>query len=406
MKKTMKNKFIAFAGVVLFSSQVMAQKTNETSAAIEYKKYSDAMTMLMLTGTGDMEVAQKAIEKAKGFIDLAAVNETTKESPKTLYYKGEIYTGYLIAFSMDTAFMNSNAENYFNIGIESYKKSIALSTKYKEDIKASIDQKKGLLSMGLNQLYDEGKFAECADIYETQARFSEGVNEVDTLAIYNSGICYEKAENFKKAAEMYSKAAKTGYKESGTYRNASACYRKAGNADEAKAVIAEGRKKYPSDRELLLELVNINIDAGDAAGAEAALSEAIASDPNNKQLHYTIGTIYIDLKQNENAETALKKALEIDPNYDDAQYQLGAHLFNWGFDLQSKAGQLASNDKNYDKFMNESNEVFKRAIGPLEMFAQKHPTDKSVLTVLSQLYRMLGNYDKSNEFKKRADAIK
>ena len=88
MKKTMKNKFIAFAGVVLFSSQVIAQKANETSAAIEYKKYSDAMTMLILSGgSGDMEPAKKALEKAKGFIDLAAVNETTKESPKTLFYK-------------------------------------------------------------------------------------------------------------------------------------------------------------------------------------------------------------------------------------------------------------------------------------------------------------------------------
>ncbi|MEN9997125.1 MAG: hypothetical protein RI922_115 [Bacteroidota bacterium] len=407
MKKTMKNKFIAFAGVVLFSSQVMAQKANETSAAIEYKKYSDAMTMFMLSGgSGDMEPAKKALEKAKGFIDLAAVNETTKESPKTLFYKGEIYTGYLFAFGMDTTFMKENGENYFKTGIESYQKSLAISTKYKEDIKNSIDQKKGLLSMGINKLYDDGKFAECADAYETQARFSEGANEVDTLSIYNAGVCYEKANNNEKAGELYAKAAKTGYKAPGTYRSASACYRKAGKAAEAKAILAEGRKKYPSDRDLLLELVNTNIDAGDAAGAEAALAEAIAADPKNKQLHYTIGTIYIELKQNEKAENALNEALKIDPEYQDALYQLGAHLVTWASDLRTEAGQMKLNDPNYDKVTAKSDETFKRALIPLEKFIVKSPNDKDVLVILSQIYRSVGNYDKSNEYKKRADAIK
>ena len=407
MKKTMKNNFIAFAGVVLFSSQIMAQKANETSAAIEYKKYSDAMTMLMMTGgKGDIVPAQKAIEKAKGFIDLAAVNETTKESPKTLFYKGEIYTGYLIAFGTDTAFMNANAENYFNTGIESYQKSLAISSKYKEDIKASIDQKKAMFSMGINALYDQAKFAECAEAYEMQVKLSQGVNEVDTLSIYNSAVCYEKANDFANAAKQYAAAAKTGYKAPGTYRSASACYRKAGNAAEAKSILTEGRKKYPSDRDLLLELVNTNIDAGDAAGAEAALAEAIAADPKNKQLHYTIGTIYIELKQNEKAEVALNEALKIDPEYQDALYQLGAHLVTWASDLRTEAGQMKLNDPNYDKVTAKSDETFKRALIPLEKFIVKSPNDKDVLVLLSQIYRSVGNYDKSNEYKKRADAIK
>ena len=401
----MKNKFLTGLGVILFSSQLIAQKTNETSAAIEYNKYSDNMTMMM-TGSGDAELGKKAIEKAKGYIDLAAANETTKESAKTLFYKGEIYTGYLMAFGTDSVFMADNGENYLNIGLESYKKSLAVSNKFKEDIENSLNQKKELFFMGINILYDQGKFTETAEAYEMQVKLSDGMNKVDTLSMFNSGICYEKANDFNNAARMFSQCAKIGYKAPSIYKIASFSYRTAGKNDEAKAIIAEGRKKFPTDRELLLELVNINIKAGDAAGAEAALSEAIEADSNNILLHYNIGTIYIDLKQYEKAEASLSKALEIDPNYDEAQYQLGAHLYNWGFELQSKAGQLASNDKNYDKFMNESNAVFKRAIGPLEMFAQKHPSDKSVLTVLSQLYRMLGNYEKSNEYKKRLDAIK
>lgn len=401
----MKNKFLTGFGVILFSSQLIAQKTNETSAAIEYNKYSDNMTMMMM-GAGDAELGKKAIEKAKGYIDLAAANETTKESPKTLFYKGQIYTGYLMAFGTDSVFMATNGENYLNTGLESYKKSLAVSSKYKEDIENSINQKKGLFSMGINMLYDQGKFSETAEAYEMQVQLSDGMNQIDTLSMFNSGVCYEKANDFVNAARMYSLCSKTGYKAPSIYNIASASYRKAGKNEEAKAIIAEGRKKYPTDRELLLELVNINIGAGDAAGAEVALNEAIAADPKNKLLYYTIGTIYIDLKQNEKAEASLNKALEIDPNYADAQYQLGAHLVTWAADTQAAASQLKLNDPKYDKMLQEADAIFKRALIPLEKFITISPNDKDVLTILYQLYRNLGNPEKSAEYKKRADAIK
>jgi len=130
----MKNKFLTVFGVILFSSQLIAQKTNETSAAIEYNKYSDNMTMMMM-GSGDAELGKKAIEKAKGYIDLAAANETTKESPKTLFYKGEIYTGYLMAFGTDSVFMAANGENYLNIGLEATKNLWLLAINTKKTLK-------------------------------------------------------------------------------------------------------------------------------------------------------------------------------------------------------------------------------------------------------------------------------
>jgi Tfp pilus assembly protein PilF len=168
----------------------------------------------------------------------------------------------------------------------------------------------------------------------------------------------------------------------------------------------EGRKKYPNDRDLLLELVNINIDAGDAAGAEAALNEAISTDPNNKQLHYTIGTIYIDLKEYEKAENALNKALEIDPNYADALYQLGAHLVTWAGETKTAANQLKFGDPSYNKMIEDSEATYKRALIPLEKYIEKSPNDKDVLNILFQLNRSLGNSEKAMEYKKRADAIK
>jgi Tfp pilus assembly protein PilF len=114
----------------------------------------------------------------------------------------------------------------------------------------------------------------------------------------------------------------------------------------------------------------------------------------------------MDLKQNEKAEQALVKALEIDPNYEDALYQLGAHLVNWAGEIRNTANNLKINDPNYDKMLAESDATYKKAVSPLEKYAEKNPTDKSVLTILFQLHRNLGNMEKAAEYKKRADSIK
>lgn len=400
----MKNKIqksTLIAGALILSSMTFAQKKNETSAAVEFKnKYQPALM------SGDMAGAQKALTAGKEFIDLAADHPETKESSKTHYYRGEIYLGHLIAFATDTVFMKANGENYLNIGIESFKKSLSLNSKFKSDIEQSILEKKAMFGMAINMLYDQGKFQESAEAYELQVRLSEGMNEIDTTSMYNAGICYEQAGDNANAAKMFVQCAKIGYKAPEIYARASANLRKAGKSEEAKAMLVEARKKYTLEKSILLELVNISIDGGDAAGAEAALADAIKTDPNNKQLYYTIGTIYIDLKQNEKAEESLNKALEIDPEYTDALYQLGAHLVGWASDITAAANQLKFGDPKYDKMIKDADAIFNRAISPLERYIAKNPNDKDVLNILVQLYRNLGNQAKAAEYKKRVDALK
>jgi tetratricopeptide (TPR) repeat protein len=402
----MKNKVAKtslIAGALIISASTFAQKKNETSAAVEFKnKYQMSMA------SGDVEGAKKALIAAKEFIDLAAEHVETKESPKTLYYKGEIYANFLMVGmqTMDTTFMKIGGEDALEVAIAAYKKGFDVSDKFDSDIKDAVYQKKAMLDPYANMLYKNNMFKEAGELYMTQADLSSAVSELDSTSIFNGSLCFEKGSEFIKAAEGYEKLAKVGYKGTTTYVLASSAYRKGGDIEKAKAIVAEGRKKHPSDRDLLLELVNTNIDAGDAAGAEAALNEAIAKDPNNKQLHYTIGTIYIDLKENEKAEKALNKSLEIDPDYADALYQLGAHLVTWAGDTKTAANQLKFGDPNYNKMVQQSDDTYKRALIPLEKYIAKNPNDKDVLNILFQLNRSLGNTEKALEYKKRADAIK
>lgn len=382
-----------------------AQQTNVTSAALEYKKFQENFAQIMMGGEGDLEAAKKSLNKAKGFIDLASEHKDTKDHPKMLYYKGEIYTGLLMANGTDTVFMKTYGEEYLNTGLESYKRGYAISDKFDQEILSSINMKKAMFGMAVNKMYEDGMFKEAAEGYDMQVKLSDAVGVVDSSSIYNAGLCAERAGDLTTAAQRYKKSAEIGFRAPQIYAMASSALRKDGKKDEAKQILAQGRKKYPTNKDILFELVNTNLEEGDNAAAEASLAEAIAADPNNKNLHYAIGTIYIDLKQNDKAEAALKRALEIDPQFTDAQYQLGAHLAGIADKLREDASRLKMGDPNYDKMMAEADEYYKKSLVPLEQYIQKVPNDKNVLTFLYQIHRKLKNTEKSAEYKKRADAL-
>ncbi|MCT4562091.1 MAG: tetratricopeptide repeat protein [Crocinitomicaceae bacterium] len=389
-------------GVLAITSVAFGQKKNETTAAIEMKsKFPSALR------SNDFETAKKSILTAKEFIDLAAAHEDTKNSSKTLFYKGEVYFNIVnLAYKANDAELKAMDETtMLQTAVDAFKKGFDEDNKYDSDIKDAVDRARFFFDQNANKNFQESNFARAGELYNWQAEFYATVGGLDTGALYYSGVCYEKAEMYDKAAANYLKAAKAGYKGALSYSLASAALRKAGKSKEAEAIVNDARKQYPTDRDLLLELVNIHIDNNDAAAAEEALNAAIATDPNNKQLHYSIGTIYIELGQNDKAEAALRKALEIDPNYVDAQYQLGAHLVSWAGDLKTEASQLKFGDARYDVLMNQSTETYRKAIIPLEQYIEKNPKDKAVLNILFQLYRSLGDSAKALEYKKRMDEL-
>lgn len=415
-------------GVVAISSVAFGQKKIETSAAVEFKN-----KFLPALGQGNMEGAKKALRAAKGFIDQAAVHPDTENSQKTLWLKGEIYSSYMTVgvMSQDTAFIKEAGEDAIDQSIAAFKKGYPLGKKYKQDIETSVGQKVNQMNGFAGMLYSADQFDEAAEVYGTMAQYNEAINVVDTISLGNASLCYEKGgratlaklaeaanaadstsltekatASFKAAAEGYetlSKAKASGVESS---VDASRNYRQAGEPDKAKAIIVKARENNVVNKELLLELVNINIEAGDAAGAEKALADAIATDPKNKTLHYTIGTINIDLGKPAEAEASLNKALEIDPDYVDAQYQLGAHLVTWAGDIKLEADGLKFGDPNYNKMKAQSEETYKRALVPLEKYIGNYPDDKAVLNILFQIHRNLGNSDKALEYKKRAEGVK
>lgn len=388
-------------GIFAISTTAFGQKKNETTASMERNSAVSAIQ------TMDMEAAKKRLLSAKKYIDLAAAHEDTKNNQKTLWLKGEIYSSILSLGmqTMDAELIESIGDEGMDEALASLRRAYPMGKKFKDEVIGTVDRNRISLNTLATTLYAGEMYAEAAEAYMGQAEFADCIDMLDSGAVFNGAICYDKTEQYDKAAVQYEKLAKAGYKGTTCYVLASNAYRQAGMIDEAKALISSARKEFPTDRELLLETVNTNLAAGNNAEAEKALADAIATDPNNKQLHYTIGTIMIELDKNEEAETALNKALEIDPNYVDAQYQLGAHLVTWASSIKTEASKLGPNETaKYNKLDKQSDETFKRALVPLEKYIAAYPKDKSVLTILFQIHRNLGDSAKALEFKKRADA--
>ncbi len=375
----MKANFLTAAlGIFLISAPIVstAQKKNVTDAAMLMRKYNPMAIMDPAT--------KKNVEEAKKFIDLAAVNPETAEDFKMHLYKGQIYYALVELTSVDAMkglpvdkdLIKKNSE----IATASFKKVIEDPKKtFKKDAEDFINFRSEMaFNMGI-KAYNDKNFEQATQMfvgaYEVQKFLSNEYKEAytnTTLSLNNYVDSLLKIKNYDKANEM------------------------------SEAVL----ESMPTNIDIIITLININLQKGDAVVAEKYLNKGLELDPKNKQLYYVLGTSYIDLKQYEKAEASLNKAIEIDPNYSEAQYQLGAHLFNWANELKYEAGQLDYKDPKGPILEEKSKEVLNRALIVLEKYIEKNPNEKSVLDILYKTHYKLGNTEKAAEYKKRMEAIK
>ncbi len=389
---------------MLFATGAIAQKKNETNAAMDYQSYEKAMM------SQDMESAKKSLLSAKTWIDLAAENPETKESVKTLYYKGKIYIGIPMLGMMaeDEELKALATEEMVEDGINALKKSYELDTKsrYRDEIKMmAIMVREQSIREGVKKFQEED-YAQAMDMFETSVVMFDVIGQTDSLAIYNLALAADRSKNYEKAFEYYDKSAQVGYNVPASYTLASNALREQGKNDEAAVYVKKAREKFPNDQDLIIQMVNIALSSGDNEVAEKSLNDAIAKDPNNKQLHFAIGTIYDKLGKSEEAVAAFEKAIAIDPAYEDAVYSLGAHYVNLAAAQFEEASKMKLGDPDYESLKQTSEDNYKKAIPYLERSLELNDQNVEVMNTLFQLYRKIGDSAKALEYKKRMDAIK
>lgn len=402
--KSTKMKVLTFVGALTISMAVTAQKSVVVSAAIEFKSAQDAMMKQ------DMETATSKILEAKKLIDEATQHEQTENDAKALMYLGKInFTlAPLAAMTEDESLAEYRNEETMNGLIDesfaAFKKSKENDrrNRYVEEIDQFLSQ---MRVMSINQGVQYFQVDSLQLAYESFTLASKAADVVgvsDTLESFNAGLAAEKLGNYEDAARNYKRCAEQGYRTPETYIFTSSAYRRADQPDKALEFIKKVREENPMNKDILIELVNINLERGDNEAAQESLNEAIAADPENKQLHYVVGTVYDNLKQYDNAEKAYKKALEIDPDYFDAKYNLGALFFNKGVEMVQEANSIMDDEK-YKAKQEEAKQEFEKAVPILEEAHKMDPDDRNTLLALKQLYPRLGLTEKYEEIKKKLE---
>ncbi|MDA0913388.1 MAG: tetratricopeptide repeat protein [Bacteroidetes bacterium] len=288
---------------------------------------------------------------AAGYIEEAITIEKAAIKDKTWRYRGEIY----LNIANDSVLSIQYPQALWT-AMESYTKAKELDVKgsYEREIITGL----GLVqttagNQGIND-YVEEKFETAAAKFDLSAEVAGMFEVVDTMAIFNAALCYEKSNNIDLAIARYKTCGGHGYQVPNVYLFVANLLRQADRDEEALIELQAARELFPREQSLIIEELNIYLEAKDFEHAENNLKLAAEGDPTNEILWFSLGSVYDNLGKSEMAAEAYLKALELDANYFDANYNLGAMYFN-----EAVAG------------INEANDMWKPRMTKAESAKQK-----------------------------------
>lgn len=333
---------------------------------------------------------------AAGYIDEAIAVEKAAIKDKTWRYRGEIY----LNIALDSALSIEFPEALWTAK-ESYLKAQELDVKgsYKREIITGL----GLVqttagNQGISD-YSNESYKMAAAKFDLSAEVAGMFDVLDTMAIFNAALCYEKSNEIDLAVDRYKTCGANGYQVPNVYLFAANLLRQDGRTESALTELQAARELFPREQSLIIEELNIYLEAKDYERAEANLKLAAEGDPENEILWFSLGSVYDNLGKSEEAADAYVKALEIDGEYFDANYNLGAMYFN-----EAVQGINAANDMwkprmtkaesaKQKELEAAAKNMFLQARPYLEAAHQSIPTDIDTIRSLRDIYARTGQDD-------------
>jgi tetratricopeptide (TPR) repeat protein len=273
---------------------------------------------------------------AAGYIEEAITLEKAAIKDKTWRYRGEIY----LNIANDSV-LSVEYPNALWIAKDSYTKAQELDTKgnYEREIITGL----GLVqttagNQGIND-YTTENFSAAAAKFDLSAEVAGMFDVIDTMAVFNAALCYEKSGDVDLAVARYKSCGSFGYQVPNVYLFVANLLRQDGRVEDALSELQSARKQFPREQSLIIEELNIYLEGKDYERAENNLKLAAEGDPTNEILWFSLGSVYDNLDKTELAAEAYLKALSINASYFDANYNLGAMYFN-----EAVQGINAAND--------------------------------------------------------------
>lgn len=337
-------------------------------------------------------------ETAAGYIEEAIENDRAAKKEKTWRYRGNIYLN--IVKSEDEELLQKFPDA-ISKAHDSYTKALEMGTSYEKEILGALNQLRvAAVNTGIAD-FSNKEYEDAIDKFQISKQIMERFDVIDSLAIYNTALSYEKLGDTEKAIEGYQMAADIGYNVPGVYMMIANLQRVEGDKEAALETIKEARKEYPDDEGLLREELNYYLENQMFAEAKERLKEAIEKNPDDKNLHYALGVVFDELEEDEQAVKAYQKSLAIDPDYFDANFNLGILHYNNGVEIIQAAGEIPpSEQKKYEAEVAKAKDIFKKAAPYLEKAREIEPKDESTLRSLMAIYARTNQDDKYKDIQK------
>lgn len=335
--------------------------------------------------------------KAAEFIDLAIGDPKANIKEKTWRYRGNIYTN-LASDSVLYAQVPDALERAAASFVEADK--LDLKQRYESERKADIARGATIAGQAGINYFNAGVYGRAGELFVTAAEMTQMLGAVDTMAVFNSALCFEKANQNERAIEQYMLCGVYGYQVPEVFLFVANIHKMEGDTASALKTLQNARRDFPREQALIIEELNIYLVAGNFELAKENLMLAAEQDPNNEILWFSLGSVYDNLGMSDEAVDAYGKSLAIKADYFDANYNLGALYFNKAVQMVNEANdmwkpKMSKAEASKQKELEEGGKaMFATALPYLENALEVEPDDRETLRSLRDIYARVGMDDK------------
>jgi len=383
----MKKLFLLMA-VICISAGAFAQKGKVTSATTF--------------------IEQGELDKAKEALDQAMTDPKSMNWTNTFFAKGQLGQA---VFKSDNPKFKELYTDPLGEAYAAYEKSMELDPKGGAKKKIITGMVYNSLALDLyaqgGAQFEARDYSGALKSFETQIKITESdlyVGVTDTGMYYNAGLAAMNSGKHPEAIKYFEKCAEMKYLGISPYYQISQCYMEIGDTVKAESLLKSLPDKFPGDKNITLNLIDLYIKAGKNEEALKYLEVAKADDPGNFSLYFAEGIIYLNENKYDEAITDLTKSVELKSDLYDSQYGLGAAYINKASDMFLKANDIMDVTK-YNAAIEEAMKVFSKALPYMEKALELKPDDIYAMKSLKELYYRLKMTDKYNDIKAKIDAI-
>lgn len=396
-----------------------------------------ALTMSLSAQSLNVESAvqdlrQGSLKRAKAEIDAAAVNEKTKDDPKTWYYRSLVYAEIGRDAQKKKPKYKGLADNWAD---EAY--TSALECK-RLDTRNDGEFAKGLVSVFstvgyefYNRSRQQFNNQQYAEAMQTAARAAEmynngGESDNASEATYVAGLSAVAAHDTANIKKYFNALMRKRTNKDQVYNYLFNIYKAEGNTDQAMKVATNYQKFFKDDYKAYLMLAEGYLLGQNIEKGKEAIDKALELTKDSTRIYPTLlsqsGALLELTNDIEGAKAKYLESLSLQPVQFDANFNMGKMFYNRAVDKLTSAPEPDPfNEETIalaEKLENEAKELFASSITYLEKavkFIDEMPEGDAknmqrvnlgnALSALSTAYARVERYDESKAARLRFEEL-